>query len=386
AKGGTRGDVVTTTSDGRVLISQSNQVDVVSPAYSPIVVATNPPQDAVVPLPLSVLTVRFDQDMFAGDPTSTASVANAENYTITGSDGTEITPNAIVYDAANRLVLIKVANLTDDTYSLTVSGEVTSTQGLRMGTDYVTEFRAIQDLSAQIAVEFGATRYDRSLGTVSYDVQVTNIGDGDIVLPVLLLLDPKRGYSGVPGDATGQTDQGVWMIDLSESLPEGGRLEAGATTRGQTVAIVTPDRQRVQFSAGVAASTGPNRAPVLTSTPPETAKVGEAFAFTVTAEDPDGDSLIYHLLDAPSGMEIDAATGEMAWTPDDTANAEEPVTIQVFDARGAVTVQRFVLSVEGGNEAPEFLSIPSEIRAAEGELVEFEVVAADVDGDEVVIW
>ena len=66
ADGGTRGDVVITTSDGRVLISQSNQVDVLNPATAPLVVATNPPAGARSPLPLPFIAVTFDQDMFAG--------------------------------------------------------------------------------------------------------------------------------------------------------------------------------------------------------------------------------------------------------------------------------------------------------------------------------
>src|SRR3546814_3021356 len=51
ASSGSRGDVVHATSDGRLLISQSNQVDVVSPVTIPTVVATNPPSGAQVALP-----------------------------------------------------------------------------------------------------------------------------------------------------------------------------------------------------------------------------------------------------------------------------------------------------------------------------------------------
>src|SRR3546814_8027333 len=64
ATDGSRGDVVTTTSDGRLLVSQSNQVDVVAPATAPTVVATNPPADAQIALPQPFLSLNFDQDMF----------------------------------------------------------------------------------------------------------------------------------------------------------------------------------------------------------------------------------------------------------------------------------------------------------------------------------
>src|SRR5262249_34559012 len=83
AKGGTRGDNVITTSDGRVLISQSSQVDVLTPLVAPVVVATNPPRDAVVALPLGIVSVVFNQDMFVADRSDPASVLNPANFFVT---------------------------------------------------------------------------------------------------------------------------------------------------------------------------------------------------------------------------------------------------------------------------------------------------------------
>ncbi len=76
ARGGTRGDVVMTTSDGRILVSQSHQVDILYPAYAPVVVASNPPDDGIAALPLGTITVTFDQSMYVGNPQHPASVTN----------------------------------------------------------------------------------------------------------------------------------------------------------------------------------------------------------------------------------------------------------------------------------------------------------------------
>ena len=46
AQGGTRGFAVLATTDGRVLISQSHEVDVLEPVVPPAVIAVNPPPDA----------------------------------------------------------------------------------------------------------------------------------------------------------------------------------------------------------------------------------------------------------------------------------------------------------------------------------------------------
>src|SRR5262249_54861761 len=63
ATGGSRGDNVLATSDGRLLVSQTAQVDVLNPLTPPAVAATNPAHQTVVALPLSLVTVTFDQDM-----------------------------------------------------------------------------------------------------------------------------------------------------------------------------------------------------------------------------------------------------------------------------------------------------------------------------------
>src|SRR5262249_52315093 len=63
ATGGSRGDVVATTADGRVLVSQSHQIDVLDPLTAPRVIHTNPPLDATAILPLDGISVTFDGDM-----------------------------------------------------------------------------------------------------------------------------------------------------------------------------------------------------------------------------------------------------------------------------------------------------------------------------------
>src|SRR3546814_11139903 len=76
ATDGSRGGVVTTTGDGRLLVSQSNQVDVVAPATAQTVVATNPPADAQIALPQPFRSISFDQDMFVAAAGQAGSVLN----------------------------------------------------------------------------------------------------------------------------------------------------------------------------------------------------------------------------------------------------------------------------------------------------------------------
>ncbi len=386
ATGGTRGDVVFGTSDGRLLVSQSHEVDVLNPVFAPSVIATYPPTGSTIPLPLPFLSVMFNQDMFAGDASLAQSVLNPANFRLVGAGTGAQVVQSVQYDAEHRTALLTFGQLLPDTYTLTIDGDVSSVFGQALAGDYSSTFTAVSDLSAYLDVQFGLTRFDRALGTVSYDVTITNTGDTDLVLPAVLTLDPRDGYAGIPSDAAGRTDDGRWMIDLSANLPANGRLAPGATTTGRTVSIATPDHRRVDFATGVSAATQLNRAPTITSTPPGGASVGQAFEFQVVATDPDGQPVVFQLFSGPDGMTIDALTGLLSWAPGTGARAQETVTLQVFDSRGASALQRFVLDVAGGNSAPEFTGLPSGVEGREGQTIEFDVVALDVDRDALTLW
>ncbi len=387
ATGGSRGDVVITTSDGRVLISQSSQVDVLNPVYAPSVIGTNPPEDVVVPLPLPFISVTFDQDMYVGDGSSSASVLNPDNYVLAGDGAGMLTVQSINYDAANRTVVLGFGVMPSDSYTLTVKDSLTSVFGQRLAADYVTSFGAFSDLSAYLEVSFELTRYDRSTGAVSYDVKVKNIGGRTLQLPLVLALDPQQGYAGLPVDADGRADDGRWLIDLADSLPEDQKLAPGEETSGHTVSVVTIDRQPLEFTTNVVGSAGANAAPVITSTPPEAdAVIGTPFAYAVTATDGDNDPLVYTLFSGPDGMTIDAGTGEITWTPPQDSAADVPVLVQVFDPLGASALQRFVITVADGNRAPQIIGLPDLITATEGQTIETTIAASDPDGDDLTVW
>ena len=46
--------------------------------------------------------------------------------------------------------------------------------------------------------EFFNARSNRGEATVSFDARVTNVGDNDLVLPLVLVLNPNEGVTGVP--------------------------------------------------------------------------------------------------------------------------------------------------------------------------------------------
>ncbi|SIS63415.1 VCBS repeat-containing protein [Thalassolituus maritimus] len=120
-----------------------------------------------------------------------------------------------------------------------------------------------------------------------------------------------------------------------------------------------------------------NDAPVITSTEVTTATEGEAYLYTVAANDVDGDALTFSLTEAPEGMVISGST--INWTPEngvETAN----VTVTVADATAEAT-QSFTITVTPVNDAPSITSA-AVTNATEGEAYSYTVVAEDVDSTE----
>lgn len=88
-----------------------------------------------------------------------------------------------------------------------------------------------------------------------------------------------------------------------------------------------------------------NRPPAFTSTPVTDAVAGTPYAYRAIASDPDGDAIAYALSLFPAGMAIDAATGNVAWTPNAAQSGANAIAIRATDARGAETIQSFEVSV-----------------------------------------
>ncbi len=86
-----------------------------------------------------------------------------------------------------------------------------------------------------------------------------------------------------------------------------------------------------------------NQAPIIAPIPDTNITLGETFAYTVEAADPDGDDLSYSLSTNPfTDMDIDANSGVINWTP--TAGGSYEVTVEVSDGSESAT-QSFIITV-----------------------------------------
>lgn len=125
----------------------------------------------------------------------------------------------------------------------------------------------------------------------------------------------------------------------------------------------------------------PNRPPVITSTPVVDANVGTAYQYLISASDADGDGLVFRLVEGAAGMQLDANTGRLTWSPDaadaeasgqatQTAFGTQPVTVSVEDGQGGSARQSFILAVDPvrGNHQPVIISTAPSAVASTGPL------------------
>jgi hypothetical protein len=119
-----------------------------------------------------------------------------------------------------------------------------------------------------------------------------------------------------------------------------------------------------------------NDAPSITSSANTTATEGVAYGYTVTATDPESQTLTYSLTTAPAGMTIGASSGVISWTPPQAlSNYTASVTVRVTDGTNPVT-QSFTVNVSADNDAPAFTSVDI-TTASENSLYSYTVTATD---------
>jgi hypothetical protein len=125
-----------------------------------------------------------------------------------------------------------------------------------------------------------------------------------------------------------------------------------------------------------------NRAPVISGTPSTTATVGQAWSFTPTASDPDGNTLTFTATNRPSWLTLNATTGAMTGTPA-AANVgtASNIVITVNDGRTSVSLAAFSITVaQVANRAPVISGTPS-TTATVGQAWSFAPTASDPDGN-----
>ena len=110
-------------------------------------------------------------------------------------------------------------------------------------------------------------------------------------------------------------------------------------------------------------------APQITSTPPLSVVRGQTYAYNLQCVEEPYDAqagvtatVQYSLIVGPAGMQIDAQTGAVTWTPGPTSPASAPVTLRAADLAGNTADQSYTIQVQDQNLPPH--AYPQTVRIA----------------------
>ncbi|GAB5518596.1 MAG: hypothetical protein RhofKO_08470 [Rhodothermales bacterium] len=144
-----------------------------------------------------------------------------------------------------------------------------------------------------------------------------------------------------------------------------------------TLAITVSDGRDAAFSAvTISVNTPPAFVATLAS---QSIALGDTLMFTYTATDPDGNALVFGLMDAPAGASINAATGKLTFIP--AAAGEAQIAAAVTDGIDTTKAVVATITVTDTNVAPVFTAELQDQTLTVGQTLQFTYIATDANGD-----
>jgi Putative Ig domain len=191
-----------------------------------------------------------------------------------------------------------------------------------------------------IASKPGWATFDTSSGVLSGAPSDSDVGEsGDIAITV----------AETPVQNT---------ADTAQSAQVGANTATSGATAGSSTAMrygtIGPFRIRVRGKGPKPPVAPVNNPPSISGTPATTVVAGQAYEFTPAASDPDGNTLLFSVVNRPSWAAFDTNTGVLSGTPTVGNVGTTPnVVISVTDSMATVALKAFSIQVTApGSSGP----------------------------------
>jgi hypothetical protein len=182
----------------------------------------------------------------------------------------------------------------------------------------------------------------------------------------------------------------AWASFSTQTGALGGTPPAGAAGSYPDIVISVSDGQAKAslpaFTIVVDPATGgsappANTAPTISGTPASMVTAGQAYSFTPSASDADGDTLTFSITNKPSWASFSTGTGRLSGTPGSADVGEHVgIVIGVSDGFTSVSLPSFSITVGAANRAPTIGGTPP-ASIVENQAYSFVATASDADGD-----
>ena len=225
----------------------------------------------------------------------------------------------------------------------------------------------------------------------SFTIEVTNSNDAPVISgtpETRIAEDSTYSFTPYAEDIDGDTltfsisTMPDWAsFDIATGLLSGtpGNDDVGMTTG--IVISVSDGAETASLDAFAIEVTNVNDAPTISGAPATKAIQDTAYSFTPEAEDADGDSLIFSIVNQPDWALFSTETGALSGMPDnEDVGITSDIVISVSDGEEMASLASFTIEVTNSNDAPVISGTP-ETRIAEDSTYSFTPYAEDIDGD-----
>ena len=153
---------------------------------------------------------------------------------------------------------------------------------------------------------------------------------------------------------------------------------------GQQTAAIGPFNITVLAPPSSSNPAPKNRPPVISGTPASSDVAGQAYSFSPTASDPDGNTLSFTIANKPVWATFSSTNGKLTGTPT-TAQAKtySSIVISVSDGTASASLPAFSIQVTApapANQAPKISGTPATTGTV-GSAYSFQPTASDADGN-----
>jgi hypothetical protein len=212
-------------------------------------------------------------------------------------------------------------------------------------------------------------------------VAATSVAEGTAWTRALVASDPdlpanRLTFRLINGPSGASVDSQTGVLSWVPSEMDGG------STVSLVVEAVDDGQPPLAYQTTIQLTvTEVNNNPTLADLADVAVPEGVAWSITVRATDSDlpQQALNYQLKSGPAGMTLNAATGELRWTPSESQGPEEyRVIVSVTDAAGASVERSFTVNVTEVNQPPQVASWADQ-RIVFGQSVTLQMDVTDTD-------